>query len=211
MKESHEGTWGGKWRKLKTPETEASGVSILVTSSTTGCCVLRFPGANLQLSLPLFPRAQASFKNLRLSPTAPDSGLTGGQLPRLGSAFCPPAQPVAKTPDFRRLFRTSDRPLADLPAFAGVSPRARLATTSDSHLVLILQLGWLNGPRFSPIAVRSFRLAPSATATSSSHWLLPLLPYRRWTSDSRRLFNPPALPVSIRPACATRFYLRLGL
>jgi hypothetical protein len=69
-----------------------------------------------------------------------------------------------------------------------VLPRARLATTSDSHLALILQLGWLNGFRFSPAAVRSFQLAPDAAATSSSHWLLPLLPNRRQTSDSHRLF-----------------------
>ncbi len=174
--------------KLKTPETEASGVSILVTRSTTGCCVLRLPGASLQLSLPLLPRAQASFKNLRLAPTALYSGPTVGQLPRFGSAFCHPARPVARTSDFRRLPRTSDRPSADLPAFAGVPPPARLATTSDSHLALILQLGWLNGLRLSPTAARSRQLTPAAAATPSSRWLLPLLPNRRRTSDSHRLF-----------------------
>jgi len=96
---------------------------------------------------------------------------------------------VAKTSDLRRLSCTSARPSANLPAFAGVPPPARLATTSDSHLALILQLGWLNGFRFSPAAIRNFQLAPSAAATSSSRWLLPLLPNRQRTTDSHRLFT----------------------
>jgi hypothetical protein len=78
--------------KLKTPETEASGVSILITHSTTGCCVLQSPQELTTsfhwLSLPLALSAQ----NLRLSPTVLHSNSTGGQLLRLGSVFRHPAR-----------------------------------------------------------------------------------------------------------------------
>jgi hypothetical protein len=115
----------------------------------------------------------ADFKNLRLAPTAPDSGSTGGQLPRLGSVFCHPARPVAKTSDFRRLLRTADQPSADLPACAGVPPRARLETTSDSHLALFFGSARIQPPALTGCCC-NLQLALSAATTSSLRWLSPV-------------------------------------
>jgi hypothetical protein len=62
-------------------------------------------------------------------------------------------------------------------------------STADSHRILILQLDWWN----------NLRLSPAVVAASSLHWLPPqppaftgcclLLPNRRRTSDSHRLFH----------------------
>jgi hypothetical protein len=208
---------GRRWKrrktfpKLKTPETEASGASILIPRSTTGCCVLRLSqGRTCSFRCRSFlglrrleePSTFADCSRLRLDrwPTSParigvlSSSSTGGSNLRLSPAV-----------------RSAVRPPADPPAFAGGPPRARLATTSDSHLALILQLGWLNDLRLSPPAIRNLRLAPAAAATSSSHWLLPLLPNRQRTSDSHRLFSLRLYRFSHHMACAVWRFLRLGL
>jgi len=101
--------------------------------------------------------------------------------------------------------------VADLPTCVGVLPPARPAT--NCRLT--------SGADPSARHVPNFRLSPVVVAAFSLR-LLPLrllqlalavarLPYRRRTSDSHRLLRHPALPVSIRPTCVGRFYLRLGL
>jgi len=182
----------------------------LITHSTTGCCVLQSPQELTTsfhwLSFPLALLAQ----NLRLAPTVLHSNSTGGQLLRLGSVFRHPARQVAETSDLRRLFRASHRPSADLPAFAGVPPQARLATNfrltpgADPSARLVSSF------RLSPAAVATCQLAPTSAAASSLR-LLPPVCHTSGELPTRIGCSPPASPVSIRSACALRFYLRLGL
>jgi hypothetical protein len=124
----------------------------------------------------------------RLASTASHSGSTGGRLSRLGSAFCRSARSVANL-RFASALRTAVRPLADLPACAGVLPQARPRTnfrlTSDLDS--------------SARLVSNFRFAPVVVATSAcafcccDFWLAPAsarLPCLWRTSDSHR----PVLP-----------------
>ena len=152
---------------MKTPETEASGVSILT--------ILQYnrlsrppapPAVNLQLPLPLLPLA------------APASRTFGLRLP-----LSTPARPAAdspgsdrrgfaqldrwRTPDSHRVLRASDRPMAIHPACAERSlHRQGRRSTADSHRILILQLGWWN----------NLRLSPAVVAASSLRWLPPQPP-----------------------------------
>jgi hypothetical protein len=56
------------------------------------------------------------------------------------------------------MFRTSCRPAVNFPTCVGVLPPARPMITSDSHLVLILQLGSCPTTRLSPVIVATFSL-----------------------------------------------------
>ncbi len=123
-----------------------------------------------------------------------------------------PARPVANFPgsDRRsiiRLDRWQEPPTcagcpalpidlsANLPTCAGVLPPARLATTSDSHLALILQLGWLNDLRLSPAAMSQL----SACAVCCCNLQLALAVALCQTGGELRLasaVHPPASPAS---------------
>jgi len=118
-----------------------------------------------------------------------------------------------RTSDSHRLFRASDRPMAIHPACAERPlHRQGRRSTADSHQILILQLGWLNNPRLSPVVVAASGLRLSLPQPPAFTGCCPhFSPNRRRTSDSHRLFHPPASPVSIHATCAARFYLRLGL
>jgi len=116
-----------------------------------------------------------------------------------------------QTSGSHRMFRTSCRPAVNFPTCVGVLPPARPMITSDSHLVLILQLD--SGPitQLSPVVVATFslrclllRLAacaacrPSATPAANFRLASAVLLHRLHRC-------------SIRSACAVRLYLRLGL
>ena len=100
--------------KLKTPETEASGVSILMISQYSQCCTLRLPQRpTLQLSLAVVSSWLRRIENPRLSSAVLDSGSTGGQLPG-SDRRCIDRLDRLRTSGLRRLFRSSDRPAATL-------------------------------------------------------------------------------------------------
>jgi len=63
-----------------------------------------------------------------------------------------------QTSGSHRMFRTSCRPGVNFPTCVGVLPPARPMITSDSHLVLILQLGSCPTIRLSPAVVATFSL-----------------------------------------------------
>ncbi len=132
----------------------------------------------------------------------PHSGSTGGRLPRLGSVWLRSARPVANlrlasgVPRFRSTDGDPSGLRRTTPPPARPAINCRLTPDSDPSARLVEQ-----PPAFTGCCC-SFQLAPAAAATSSLRWLLPPLPNRRRTSDSHRLFHPPASPVSIRPACA---------
>ncbi len=183
----------------------------MITHSTAGCCVLRLP-----------QRLTSSFRwrhilwlrrleNLRLAPTALQSGSTGGQLSRLGSAFHRSARPVANLrfasavarfrstggdpSDLRRTILPPARPATNFRLAPGVDPSARLVSSL----------------RLSPAAVATCQLALTAAATSSLRLLSPVChtggepPTRIGCSSSsftgfdspdlRRMFLPPAGPL----------------
>jgi hypothetical protein len=172
---------------LKTPETEASGVSILITRSTTGCCVLQLPQRR---TCSFRCRSFLWLRWLQEPSTFADcswSSSTSGQLLRLGSVFCHQAQPVAETSDFRRLLSASDRPLADLPACAGVPPRARPAT--NFRLAPGVDPSTRQVERPSTFVKCRPQLLACAVCCFNLQRALAVapLPYRRRTSDSHRM------------------------
>lgn len=153
----------------------------------------------------------AVFKNLRLAPTALDSGSTGGRLPRLGSAWFRSARPVAnlRLASAVARFRSPDGDPSGLrrtiPPPARPTINCRLAPDFDPSARLVEQ-----PPAFAGCC-RSFQLALAAAAASGFHRLLP--PFAKPAANLRlaSAVPPPASPVSIHPACARCFYLRLGL
>jgi len=199
---------------LKTPETEASGVSILITRSTAGCCVLRLPQwltFSFRWRHILWLRR---LENLRLAPTALHSGSTGGQLSRLGSVFYRSARAVANLrfssgvarfrstggdpSDLRRTILPPARPATNFQFAPGDDPSVRLVSNFQ----------------LSPAVVAICQLAPTAAAVSSLRLLPPVchtggeLPTRIGRSSSgftgfdspdlRRMRVPPAEPL-MRP------------
>jgi len=164
--------------KLKTPEAEAPGVSMLgELNSTTGCRVLRLP-----------QRPTSRFR-LRSRPlAAPEKNL------RLASPARTPARPVADFPgsDRRSVVRldrwqTSDfRRRYALPFDLRLTFQLSLASflrqgrgpTFDSHRILILQLG-----SCPTSGSHRLLLQPSACAVCCcGFWLAPVaarLPNRR--------------------------------
>ena len=152
--------------KLKTPETEASGVSILITQQYSRCCVLRllqrttlsFRWRHLPLAVP----AQTS--DLR-----PRYALQHARRPTLplGSVSCPRLDRRAP-PTFigaLRILPTSGDP----STCADVSPPAGPTTYSDSHRTSSFSSagdGTRLAPHAAPAPPAGFRLriAPAASA-----------------------------------------------
>ena len=130
----------------------------------------------------------AVFKNLRLAPTALDSGSTGGRLPRLGSAWSRSARPVAnpRLASVVARFRSPDGDPSGLrrtiPPPARPTINCRLAPDFDPSARLVEQ-----PPAFAGCC-RSFACASAAAAPAFTGCCL-LLPNRRRTSDSHRLFH----------------------
>jgi hypothetical protein len=156
---------GENRHKLKTPETEASGVSILTISQYSRCCILRLPQRpTLQLSLAVASLWLRRLENLRLSSVVLHSGSTGGQLPG-SDRRCIDQLDRLRTSGLRRLFRSSVRPAAipfDLrrtilpPARPTINLRlastpsfGSAGSTSGFRRLLLLPPGWLR-LRFSP-------------------------------------------------------------
>ena len=152
-------------RKLKTPETEASGVSILTISQYSRCCILRLPQRpTLQLSLAVASSWLRRLENPRLSSAVLHSGSTGGQLPG-SDRRCIGRLDRLRTSGLRRLFRSSVRPVAiPFDSRRTILPPARptinlrlastpsfgsAGSTSGFRRLLLLPPGWLR-PRFSP-------------------------------------------------------------
>jgi len=179
--------------------------------STTGCRVLRLPQRpTFQLPLDAAssgcagtePPTRVDCSALRLDrrPTSParigvlSFSSTGGEPPTRAGCF---ALPIDRWRPIRLSSNDPSTGKADdqLPIRTGLDPSARLVEQP---------------PAFTGCCC-SLQLAPTAAATSSLRWLLPPSPNRRRTSDSHRLFHPPASPVSIHSACAECLYLRLGL
>jgi hypothetical protein len=151
---------GENRHKLKTPETEASGVSILMNSQYRRCCILRLPQKpTLQLSLAVASSWLRRLENPRLSSVALHSGSTGGQLSG-SDRRCVAQLDRLRTSGLRRLFRASGRPAAIFfDSRRTISPPARptinlrlasapsfgsAGSTSGLRRLLFLPPGWLN-------------------------------------------------------------------
>ena len=122
------------------------------------------PAANLQLSLPLLPLA-APVSSLRLSSNALPPARPGANPPARIGVFSP-GSTGGKHPIFIVYYALPiDRRLTFQLSLASLLRQGR-RPTADSHRILILQLGWLNNLRLSPIVV----------AASSLRLLLPQPP-----------------------------------
>jgi hypothetical protein len=194
--------------KLKTPETEASGVSILITRSTTGVASSSSPSGRP----PAFAGAVSSGCAGTEPPTCVDglhSGSTGGQpsgsdrFRVLGSTGGKPPTCVdcsAHPLDLWRSFRLAP----DDPGFIGLAPdnpgSIRLAPYGPSsgkaddlppiRIDAVLWLGW----RLHPACALCCP-CPSTGSASSLH----------------RLLHPSPLPAVNLSACASWLLLRLSL
>src|SRR5271166_4469108 len=96
--------------KLKTPETEASGVSILITRSTVGVASSGYPSGRPPAFAGAATSGCAGFQNSDLR-RRPALQLDRWPTFRLGSVSCLRLDRL-QTSDSHRLFRTSARPSA---------------------------------------------------------------------------------------------------
>ena len=174
---------------MKTPETGASGASILMNSQYRRRCILRLPPRpTLQLSPAVMSWWLRRFENLDFHRVL-DSGSTGGQLP-VSDRRCIAQLDRLRTSDSRRLFRASGRPAAISSTRVERSfLRQGRQSTSDSH-------------RRRPLA----RLAQPPVFTGCCP-----CPPAGSASDLHRLLHPPASPAVNRSTFVEQPHFRLGL
>jgi len=175
--------------KLKTPETEASGVSILITRSTVGAASSGSPSGRPPAFAGAATSGCAGFQNSDLR-RRPALQLDRWPTFRLGSVSCPSARPAANL------------------RLASAVPHIRSTFGDPSSLRLTIlpparpttYLRFASVPSFGS-AGGLIRLAPHAAPSSPSgfasslHWLL----------------HPPASPAVNPSACASWLLLRLNL
>jgi len=165
------------------------------------------PAAMHQLSPMFFPLA-APTSDLRLA-SAVRLRLDRGQPS--GSDRCSIVRlDQWRTVDLHRLLALPIVRRRTLQLALAFSPPARPAITADSHLALSFSSARVQHSAFT-VCHCNLRLAPFCCCGLQLALPAARLPYRRRLANSRRLFCPPALPVSIGSACALPFYLRLGL
>ena len=167
--------------KLKTPETEASGVSILITHSTAVVVPPATPSGRLSSSRWLSRPLAAPAHNLRLASTA-----------------CTPARPVANSPA-RIGVVSSARPAANLRLSPAV-PRFRPTFGDHSTRVELSSYGKADDQLPTRIGCRP--LARLAAQSRLSPAVAPASP-AGYASDLRRLFHPPAF--AVRDSLRLRF------
>jgi hypothetical protein len=176
--------------KLKTPETEASGVSILITRSTAGVASSSYPSGRS----PAFAGAWFLWLRRHSSPDLrqrPALRLDWWPTPRLGSVSCPSARPAAN-------FRLASA----VPLF-----RSSFGDPSSLRLTILVSSG-LRPAILVPPGLRRMALPPARPTTylrlasmpsfSSAGGFIWLAPYAA-----------PAPRLAPRPVCTGCFTLRL--
>jgi hypothetical protein len=176
--------------KLKTPEAEASGVSILITRSTVGAASSGYPSGRPPAFAGAATIGCAGFQNSDLR-RRPALQLDRWPTFRLGSASCPSARPAAnlRLASTVPLFRSSFGDPSGLRLTILVSPGLRPAILVPSGLRRMAL------PPARPTTYLRFASMPSFGSAGGCIWLAP--------------YAAPAPRLAPLPVCTGCFTLRL--